>query len=624
MSSSGSSGAPSDTELPSSVTKSLLSRQARPVHQDEQGELQPLTTAASSSHEDEHESPAVHAKSSRINLVCCALLALLVPGLLGSALTLIALPSCLKGKDNRSTSGTAAALPCVPISTGRQAPDPPVTIPTTTTHSPITPSSATPSTTPSSTIVARGSLASAVLVDPPVKVFTRGKLFYRSAYVDDSRGHLFVGAMEKLFQLPLDDISSPNSKELDLMAPSDNVNKCGVYRGQHRLGKDVDCRNHIRVVQPIRDGSTLYICGTNARAPTDWQVQAADLTLVPAANQVPVLGVNTSNEAQGRCPNYLHQSSRTLWLDDAPTSGSSCVVALTVLSTDQYGFFRLTPRGFPLRSTDTRAIQKPHVVDAFSTAEHAYFVFREEGIERKACGARNVSTLARLCKNEVGVSTRSADPWTTLMKTRLQCVDITAANFIFNELYASQWVPDLENGVLFGAFVTVTRSWGRAEHHDSAVCAFRLRDVERVLGNSTFYNLVQSDDYTLSQPLHISKVPSPRPGMICPPGPRNLSTVDTQFWLEHPLVTQTPKQRHDRPFYAHSGVAFRTLVAFTLNETWGAWVVCYVATENGTILKLAEESVATGGVPAPARLVDTFKATAEPIRKMLVSMQFLR
>ncbi|XP_054932773.1 semaphorin-2A-like isoform X2 [Dermacentor andersoni] len=256
-----------------------------------------------------------------------------------------------------------------------------------------------------------------LLLDPPVKVFTRSKLFYHSAHVDDSRGHLFVGAMEKLFQLPLDDISSPNSKELDLMAPSDNVNKCGVYRGQHR---------------------------------------AADLTLVPAASQVPVLGINTSNEAQGRCPNYLHQSSRTLWLDDAPTSGSSCVVALTVLPTDQYGFFRLTPSGFLLRSTDTRGVQKPHVVDAFSTAEHAYFVFREEGIERKACGARNVSTLARLCKNEVGVSTRSADPWSTLMKTRLQCDDITAANFIFNEIYASHWVPDLENGVLFGAFVTVT------------------------------------------------------------------------------------------------------------------------------------------------------------------------
>ncbi|XP_054932775.1 uncharacterized protein [Dermacentor andersoni] len=211
MSSSGSSGAPSDTELPSSATKPLLSRQATPVHQYEPGELQPLTTPATSSHEDERESPAVHAKSSHINLVCCALLALLVPGLLGSALTLIALPSCLKGKDNRDTSGTAAALPCVPKSTGRQAPDPPVTIPTTTTHPPITPSSATPSsatpssatassatpssTTPSSTIVARGSLASAVLVDPPVKVFTRGKLFYRSAYADDSRGHLFVGAM---------------------------------------------------------------------------------------------------------------------------------------------------------------------------------------------------------------------------------------------------------------------------------------------------------------------------------------------------------------------------------------------------------------------------------------------
>ncbi|KAH7966986.1 hypothetical protein HPB49_021176 [Dermacentor silvarum] len=472
MSSSGSSSAPSDKELPSSGAKSSGSGHARPGHQDEQGERRPVTTAAALSHEGGHDSPTVQARMSRVNLVCCALLVLLVPGLLGSALTLIALPSCLNRKEESDATGTVAAIP------------------------------------------------------------------------------------EKLFQLPLDDISSPNLK----------------------LGKDVDCRNHIRVVQPIRDGSTLYICGTNARAPTDWQIQAADLTLVPAANQVPVLGINTSNEAQGRCPNYLHQSSQTLWLDDAPSMGSSCVVALTVLSTDQYGFFRLTPRGFPLRSTDTRAIQKPHVVGAFSTAEHAYFVFREEGIERKACGARNVSTLARLCKTLP----------TGFPIWRTAC-----------SLAPSS--PSLPSTT------------------DSAVCAFLLRDVEHGFGTSTFYDLIQRDDYTLSRPLHISQVLSPRPGMTCPSGPRNLSTADTKFWLEHPLVTQVPKQRYDRPFYAHSGVAFRSLVAFVLNETWGAWVVCYVAT--GAVLKLAEESAAAGQIPAPARLVDTFKVTAEPIRKMLVSVQ---
>ena len=34
--------------------------------------------------------------------------------------------------------------------------------------------------------------------------------------------------------------------------------------------RDFDCRNHIRVIQPIgEDGDKLYVCGTNAHSPKD-------------------------------------------------------------------------------------------------------------------------------------------------------------------------------------------------------------------------------------------------------------------------------------------------------------------------------------------------------------------
>ncbi|KAH7962715.1 hypothetical protein HPB52_017614 [Rhipicephalus sanguineus] len=455
MSTSGSSSAASDAE-------SRSSRALSGPDDDERPDQQPAAageTGAASGHWQEPD--AVRVKAPYAYMICGALLAMLVTGFLGSVVTLIVLPSCLRGQED---------------------------------------------------------------VRP-----------------------------EKLFQLPLDDITSPNLK----------------------LGKDVDCRNHICVVQPIRDGSTLYICGTNSRAPTDWQVQAADLTLVPAADQVPMVGTNVSEQAQGRCPYYVYQTSESLWLDDAPSTGISSVVALTALSTGQYGFFRYgvpNPRGLLLLSTDSSAVQKPDLVGAFSTTEHAYFVFREEGIERKACGARNLSTVARVCKNEVGISTQNADPWTSLMKVRLRCIDSAAANFSFDEIHASHWVRDLESGVLFGAFVSVTRTWAGAANFDSAVCAFSLQDIEEEFASSTFYELIQRDIYTLSRPLHLSQVLSPRPGVTCPPGPRTMSSADARFWVTHPLVTKTPKQRHNRPFYAHAGVAIRSLVAFVLNETWGAWV----------------------------------------------------
>ncbi|XP_049518990.1 nuclear pore complex protein DDB_G0274915-like [Dermacentor silvarum] len=179
MSSSGSSSAPSDKELPSSGAKSSGSGHARPGHQDEQGERRPVTTAAALSHEGGHDSPTVQARMSRVNLVCCALLVLLVPGLLGSALTLIALPSCLNRKEESDATGTVAAIPCVPKPTGHQAPATPATTPATTASSSSTPSSSTPSsstpssstpssstpssTTPSSAINAGTRVASALL-----------------------------------------------------------------------------------------------------------------------------------------------------------------------------------------------------------------------------------------------------------------------------------------------------------------------------------------------------------------------------------------------------------------------------------------------------------------------------
>lgn len=36
-----------------------------------------------------------------------------------------------------------------------------------------------------------------------------------------------------------------------------------------------DCRNHIRVIQSMGDGSRLYVCGTNAHNPKDWVINVS-------------------------------------------------------------------------------------------------------------------------------------------------------------------------------------------------------------------------------------------------------------------------------------------------------------------------------------------------------------
>ena len=39
--------------------------------------------------------------------------------------------------------------------------------------------------------------------------------------------------------------------------------------------KKVECRNHIRVIQPMDSGTRLYVCGTNAHNPKDYVINVS-------------------------------------------------------------------------------------------------------------------------------------------------------------------------------------------------------------------------------------------------------------------------------------------------------------------------------------------------------------
>ncbi|KAL1385393.1 hypothetical protein pipiens_012915, partial [Culex pipiens pipiens] len=46
---------------------------------------------------------------------------------------------------------------------------------------------------------------------------------------------------------------------------SSDIRNC-VSKGKSEM---FDCKNHIRVIQPMDNGNRLYICGTNAHNPKD-------------------------------------------------------------------------------------------------------------------------------------------------------------------------------------------------------------------------------------------------------------------------------------------------------------------------------------------------------------------
>ncbi|GLH07394.1 Uncharacterized protein GBIM_12859 [Gryllus bimaculatus] len=101
-----------------------------------------------------------------------------------------------------------------------------------------------------------------------VREFSCGKMYYRTFYLDERRDSLYVGAMDRVYRLNLSNISHSNC-ERDSMSlePSDVANCVSKGKSEH-----FDCRNHIRVIQPMGDGGRLYICGTNAHSPKDWVI----------------------------------------------------------------------------------------------------------------------------------------------------------------------------------------------------------------------------------------------------------------------------------------------------------------------------------------------------------------
>lgn len=49
-----------------------------------------------------------------------------------------------------------------------------------------------------------------------------------------------------------------------------------IYAKKYFLTQLFECRNHVRVIQPMQNGK-LYICGTNAHNPKDYVIYVSHL-----------------------------------------------------------------------------------------------------------------------------------------------------------------------------------------------------------------------------------------------------------------------------------------------------------------------------------------------------------
>ncbi|XP_047004553.1 semaphorin-2A-like [Schistocerca americana] len=450
-----------------------------------------------------------------------------------------------------------------------------------------------------------------------VRQFSCGHLYYRTFYLDEKRHSLFVGAMDRIFKLSLRNISQSHCEKDSLNSEPSHVANC-VSKGK---SEHFDCRNHIRVIQPMGDGTRLYVCGTNAHFPKDWVIYA-NLTHLSRRDHVPGVGTGVA-----KCPYDPADNSTAVWVERGNPGGlpglysgtnAEFTKADTVIFRTDLHNLTTGRREFSFKRTlkyDSKWLDKPNFVGSFDVGEHVLFFFREPAMEYINCGKRVYSRVARVCKRDTGGKNILSQNWATFLKARLNCSLPGEFPFYFDEIQDVYRIPG-EGSRFYATFTTA--STGLV---GSAVCAYTLRDVQQAF-RGRFKEQATSSSAWL--PFPSGKVPEPRPGE-CVNDTQTLPDVVLNFIRSHPLMDESVAHEGGRPVFYRGDVVFTKLAVHRLKVdlvgTHKDFTVYYIGSNTGQVHKVVQWTDRDGR--PMSRELDVFDVTpSEPIRAMEISRQY--
>ena len=435
-----------------------------------------------------------------------------------------------------------------------------------------------------------------------VRNFSCGKLFYRTLSV--SKDVMFVGAMDRIFRIPMANINRTRCEIDSLPIGPDNGEHC-VSKGK---SGHYECRNHVRVIQVIDHGSKLYVCGTNAHSPKDWILDSNSLQMLDPSN-FPGIGNGIA-----KCPFDPEDNSTAVWVErgnpeGAPGLYSGSVAEFTKADTVIFrsDLYNMTTgqKVHPFKRTvkyDSKWLDKPNFVGSFEVGEYVYFFFRESAVEFINCGKNIYSRVARVCKRDMGGKNILSKNWASFLKARLNCSIPGEFPFYFNEIqhvfrhpdsqrsdsgYGFDGDSDNPNAAKFYA-VFSTSSNGLT---GSAICSFSLDSITEVF-NGKFKEQATSSSAWL--PVLNSKVPEPRPG-VCMNDTQSLPDSVLNFIRAHPLMDSAVPHDNSRPIFFKRDVIFTKIVVDfrTIENPFGGgdpleYTIYYAGTSTGLVYKIVE------------------------------------
>ncbi|GIY92151.1 hypothetical protein CEXT_675802 [Caerostris extrusa] len=364
-----------------------------------------------------------------------------------------------------------------------------------------------------------------------------------------------------------------------------NVANC-VSKGK---SERYDCRNHIRVIQPIGDGSKLYLCGTNAHNPRDLVIY--DVTSLIFDNYIFLL-FNTSGNLSylapnehfpgigdgiAKCPFDPDDNATAVWVEHGNPGGlpglySGTVAEFTKADTVIFrtNLYNLTTGAsvHPFKRTikyDSKWLDKPHFVGSYDIGDYV------------------------VCKRDTGGKNILNKNWASYLKARLNCSIPGEFPFYFNEIH--------KNGLL-----------------GSAICSYSLDSIQEVF-NGKFKEQATSSSAWL--PVLTSKVPEPRPG-LCVNDTQTLPDSVLNFIRGHPLMDSAVSHDNAKPVYYKRDVIFTCLVVDMIEVDGVKYTVYYAGSTDGYVYKLVEWYDRLG--EEHSNLVDIFEATVpDPVRAIEIS-----
>ncbi|XP_070388164.1 semaphorin-1A isoform X5 [Dermacentor albipictus] len=408
-------------------------------------------------------------------------------------------------------------------------------------------------------------------------------------------GHnLLVGARNVVYNISL--ASLELQKKLEWFSESKDIDMCKLK------GKTEEaCQNYIRVLAR-KSETVIFVCGTNSYKP-----RCRDYVISPDGEY----SVKEQVPGEGLCPFDPKNNSTAIFAD-----GDLYVATVGQLSGADPLIYRKPLRTEPV---DLKHLNAPNFVSSIHYEDYVYFFFRESAVEYINCGKTVYSRVARVCTRDKGGPHKFQQRWTSFLKARLNCSIGGDIPFYFNEIQSTSPIVDgIYNGkeakLIYSVFTTPHNSIS-----GSAVCAFRVEDIQRVFEGS-FKG--QDDINSNWLPIVNSKVPEPRPGQ-CVNDSRTLPDVTLNFITEHPLMDQAVPSHFGRPILVHTGFQYRfTYIAVDPQvETVSGkkYDVLFIGTDTGRVLKavnVPRQQQSAGGRPVLVEDVGVFQGA--PVTNLLV------